>query len=113
MADSQPNATKPQFCDLMGLPVTCNSEEALDYYNKALVAYLSLRESPLPYVSKAYELDSTFMMAHCFMVSEISQLKCNLLEVTVCLDLVSSPDPPPPPHRLIASAGREGLGTRL
>ena len=57
-----------QLYDCMGLPLTCASEEALELHNKALLAYVSLRESPAPYANKALELDPTLILAHCLLV---------------------------------------------
>ena len=57
-----------QLCDCMGLPLTCASEEALELHNKALLAYVSLRESLVPYASKALELDPTLILEHCMLV---------------------------------------------
>ena len=58
-----------QRCDLTGLPLTCSSDEALEWYNKALVAHVSYRENPVPFVTRALELDESLLLGHCLLVS--------------------------------------------
>ena len=58
-----------QRCDLTGLPLTCCSDEALEWYNKALVAHVSYRENPVPFVTRALELDESLLLGHCLLVS--------------------------------------------
>ena len=62
-------ATAGRRCDLTGLPLTCGSDEALEWYNKALVAHVTYREDPLPFVSRALELDDSLLLGHCLVVS--------------------------------------------
>ena len=62
-------ATAGLRCDLTGLPLTCSSDEALEWYNKALVAHVTYREDPLPFVSRALELDDSLLLGHCLVVS--------------------------------------------
>ena len=57
-----------QRCDCMGLTLTCSSDEALEWYNKSLAAFATVQESPLPLITKACELDSSMVLAHCFLV---------------------------------------------
>ena len=67
IARSMASVATAQRYDCVGLPLTCSCDEALRLYNKALFAYLSQRESPLPYISKACELDNTLVLAHCLL----------------------------------------------
>jgi len=62
-------ASLEQRCDLTGLPLTCCSDEALEWYNKALVAHVSYRENPVPFVTRALELDESLLLGHCLLVS--------------------------------------------
>ena len=62
-------ATAGLCCDLTGLPLTCSSDEALEWYNKALVAHVTYREDPLPFVSRALQLDDSLLLGHCLVVS--------------------------------------------
>jgi len=55
--------------DITGLPVTCSRVEALEWFNKGLVAYVAVRENSVPYFKKALELDDKFTLAHCIMVN--------------------------------------------
>ena len=48
--------------------MTCSSAEALELYNKALLAYLSSNEKGQPYGEKALELDGAFPLVHCLLV---------------------------------------------
>ena len=45
--------------------VTCHSDEALEWYHKGLVAYVTYREDPLPFVSRALEMDDLLLLGHC------------------------------------------------
>ncbi len=58
-----------QCRDCAGLSMTCSSDEALQWYNSSLTAFATLRESPLPLVTKASELDPSMPLAHCLTVS--------------------------------------------
>jgi len=62
-------ASLEQRCDLTGLPLTCCSDEALEWYNKALVAHVSYQENPVPFVTRALELDGSLLLGHCLLVS--------------------------------------------
>lgn len=53
--------------DCMGLPLTCSSEEALRYFNRALVTYVTQRSTPLADVSRACDLDHLLTLGHCFL----------------------------------------------
>ena len=55
--------------DLTRLPLTCCSDEALEWYNKALVVHMSYRENPVSYVTMALELDESLLLGHCLLVS--------------------------------------------
>lgn len=56
------------MCDASGLPLTCSSQDALDSFNKGLLAYVTLKESPAPWFREALEKDGDFIMAHSLMV---------------------------------------------
>ena len=68
MANGEPATVQGRRCDCMGLPLTCGNDEALGWYNKAIVAYFTLRENPVLPADKACELDDTLLLAHCFLV---------------------------------------------
>lgn len=42
--------------------VTCRSDEVLEWYHKALVAHVTYREDPLPFVSRALEIDDSLLL---------------------------------------------------
>ena len=54
--------------DISGYTVTCSSQEAVQLYDKAVEAFVSLREKFLAYLQPAVELDERFVLAHCFLV---------------------------------------------
>ena len=54
--------------DLTGCELTCGNEEALEWFNKAIFAYTTVRENALPMLYKAVDLDSSFILAHCVLV---------------------------------------------
>ena len=54
--------------DISCYPVTCSSQEAVQLYNKAVEAFVSLKEKFLGYLAQAVELDGSFLLAHCFLV---------------------------------------------
>ena len=56
------------FRDCTGYPLTCSNAEALQWYNKAVFAYVTLAESPVSMFQKALELDNSLVHAHCLMV---------------------------------------------
>jgi len=60
-------ASLEQRCDLTGLPLTCCSDEALEWYNKALVAHVSYQENPVLFVTRALELDESLLLGHCLL----------------------------------------------
>ena len=69
MASSRDSFTvAKQHCDLTGLPLTCRSDEALEWYNKALIAHVTYREDPLPFATRALELDDSLLLGHCLVV---------------------------------------------
>ncbi len=54
--------------DLTGYGLTCGSDEALNWFNKAVFAYTTVRENAVPFFNKALELDSSTVLAHCVLV---------------------------------------------
>ena len=62
-------AVAEQHYDLTGLLLTCRSDEALEWYNKALIAHVTYREDPLPFATRALELDDSLLLGHCLVVS--------------------------------------------
>ena len=60
---------RERLCDLTGYPVTCGSQEALDFYNKTLKSLVSGVDNFGLYCFKALQLDSNFVLAHCTLVS--------------------------------------------
>ena len=69
--------------DISGQPVTCSSKEALEWFNKGLVAYVAVRESSLTYFQTALQLDDSFVLAHCLMV--MKYLPTNPIKNSSCL----------------------------
>ncbi len=55
--------------DITGLKVTCKNEEAVQYYNEAVVLFVGQLANYLPAVEKVIKLDPDFVMARCFQVS--------------------------------------------
>ena len=64
--------------DLTGQPLTCTNKEALEWFNKGVVAFVSVRESPLPYFEKALQLDDSLVLVHSMLVSTCAQLVDNI-----------------------------------
>ena len=54
--------------DLTGYGLICGSEEALNWFNKAVFAYTTVRENGVPLFNKALELDNSIVLAHCVLV---------------------------------------------
>ncbi len=54
--------------DASGLPILCSSQEALESFNKGLLALVTLSESSVPWFKRAVELDPTCSMANSMMV---------------------------------------------
>ena len=55
--------------DLTGQPLTCTNKEALEWFNKGVVAYVSVRENSIPYFEKALQLDDSLVLVHSMLVS--------------------------------------------
>ena len=72
MASSRDSfAVAEQHCDLTGLLLTCRSDKALEWYNKALIAHVTYREDPLPFATRALELDDSLLLGHCLVVISV------------------------------------------
>jgi hypothetical protein len=56
--------------DLTGYGLTCDSDEALNWFNKAVFAYTTVRENGVPFFNKALELNSSTLLAHCVLVCD-------------------------------------------
>ena len=54
--------------DLTGYDLTCGSDEALTWFNKAVFAYTTVRENGVPFFNKALELYNSIVLAHCVLV---------------------------------------------
>jgi len=59
--------------DCCGVPLTCASDDALECFNNALLEYVGVRQSALPHWTKALELDPSFVLTHCALVSPASE----------------------------------------
>ena len=57
--------------DCMGLVVTCKDDTALAMYDKALYALVRLDNKLISYTHKALELDGSFVLVNCIMVSVV------------------------------------------
>lgn len=57
--------------DLTGYPVTCGSQEALNFYNKALKSLVSGVDNFGLFCFRALQLDDNFILAHCTLVGNI------------------------------------------
>ena len=55
--------------DVSGLPVVCSSQEALDHFNKGLLALVTLNEPPVPHFKRAVEVEPTFILGSAMLVS--------------------------------------------
>ena len=61
---------EPQIVlDLTGQPLPCTNKAALEWFNKGVVAYVSVREDALPYFEKALQLDDSLVLVHSMLVS--------------------------------------------
>ncbi len=56
------------YSDATGGDVSCSSTQALEWFNKGLIAYVAVRESSLPYFKAALQQDKSFVLAHCILV---------------------------------------------
>lgn len=56
------------FRDCTGYSLTCSDEEALQWFNKGVFAYVTVRDVPVPPIQKALDLDNTLVLGHCLMV---------------------------------------------
>ena len=54
--------------DSTGYGLTCDSDEALAWFNKAIFAYTTVRENGVPLFNKCLELDNSIVLAHCVLV---------------------------------------------
>ena len=66
----------PLLQDAAGCPLTCQGQEALESFNKGLVAFVTLRESCVPWFKEALEKDPDFAMAHVMLVAKGSSWLC-------------------------------------
>ena len=55
--------------DLTGCELTCGNDEALNWFNKAIFAYCTVRENPSPLLDKTVDLDNSMVLAQCMLVS--------------------------------------------
>ena len=63
-------ATLPcSLVDLTGYPLKCRSEEALQWFNEGVLAFVSFRENALPMLYRALELDDSIVLAHSLLVN--------------------------------------------
>ena len=58
--------------DLTGYPLNCRSEEALQWFNDGVLAYVSFRENALPMLYRALELDDSIVLAHSLLVKYLA-----------------------------------------
>ena len=56
--------------DITGCPVSCSSEAALDWFNKGVIAFVSLYGDSMTAFNKALEEDPNFLLPHCMLVSD-------------------------------------------
>ncbi len=55
--------------DVSGLPIMCSSPEALENFNRGLLALVTLSENSVPWFKRAAELDQTCILAQAMMVA--------------------------------------------
>ena len=58
--------------DTTGYSLSCTSHDALEWFNKGLVSFVSLYENSMSFFLKALEVDPDFVIVHCILVSPIS-----------------------------------------
>ena len=63
--------------DLTGNGLTCGSEEALAWFNKAVFAYTTVRENGVPFFNKALELDNSIVLGRCVLVCSSTASRVN------------------------------------
>ncbi len=68
-----------QLDDATNNAVSCSSHSALEWFNKGILAYITLNGSPMACFDKALEHDPEFLIVHCLLVSANSFLaiSCN------------------------------------
>ena len=67
-ADSEGCREGRRLVDSCGLAMTCSSEKAVDFYNKAVKIVLSSSGGCLDELNSAVEEDDGFVLGHCFLV---------------------------------------------
>lgn len=59
--------------DATGYAVSCNGKEALEWFNKGFLAFVTLNGNAMTCFEKALELDPEFLLVHCIVVSSYGQ----------------------------------------
>lgn len=63
--------------DAAGCPVSCKCQEAVDSFNKGMLAFVTLNGDAMSNFNKALELDPEFILVHCVLVNyNLAQLFC-------------------------------------
>ena len=57
------------FVDGTGYEITCSKQEAVDWFNKGVVAFATLNGNCMSFFNKCLELDPDFLVVHCVLVS--------------------------------------------
>lgn len=71
-------ATSPRLLvDVTGYPLNCKSEEALQWFDDGVLAYVSFRENALPLLYRALELDDSIVLAHSLLVNILHNILCH------------------------------------
>lgn len=66
--------------DCCGLPLTCKSKQAVEYYNAGLKKVLGSLAGCVPDFENAVKEDEEFVLVHCFMVGPCEwEEQCNVL----------------------------------
>ena len=55
--------------DVTGYRTSCSIQDAVDYFNKGILAFITLKGDSMLFLNKALEVDPDFLLAHCVLVS--------------------------------------------
>lgn len=54
--------------DATGYAVSCSSQDAVEWFNKGMLAFVTLNGNSMSFFDKALELDPDFLLVHCVLV---------------------------------------------
>ena len=64
-----------ELLDATGYSLSCTSQDALEWFNKGLVSYVTLYGNSMSFFLKALEVDPDFVIVHCISVGQVIDIK--------------------------------------